>query len=848
MQREGRQLSTPHNEAGVDSLAAGSDPAGARTYDELTSRLRALRSRAAVSYRELHRRVVESRRTRGIAEVPARDTVHRCLQPGRTRLDVELVADIARALTGSDGEAALWRRACQLVAGQITEARIVDVTTTLPPDIDPFVGREPQVRDVMDGGSQPFAIVGMPGVGKTSLAVHIAHRLSAGRDCMSLFVNLRGFDNRQPPADPAAVLDGFLRQLGVPGDRVATMDLARRTDAYRQLLHDRPAIIVLDNASDEAQVEPLLPETPSCVTLITSRRPIKLRDVTPVALDVFSRAEAIELLGPADEFAEEIVELVGRLPLPVALMGARIKASPAWTLADHVVRLREHRASLRLEPEVERALVSSYESLPTGVQRMFRLLALHPGRQIDVYAAGALAYVDPETAVGQLRALVDAALLLARPDGYHEFHDLVLALAQHRLREEEPKSQQDDALRRLFGHYTHAVCEARGCYVPDRTFAAPDLTDLPPSSIAFIGRDDAVRWLAAERENLIAIVGSAAERGWTTVARDIPLMLAAYQWDLSLFRDAEVMGLRAHEVQAPEDQARILSGLSVTYCRTGRCMDAATSAQEALEYFRAAGDQARASVALGNLGNALFLLGRWSSAIDAWQESRLTFRELGLPGHEVLAVLDLAVGQIYLGNHDEAANLARHAIDLARKVGDESAEANALVSLGWVCERKGELDQSADHLRAAASLAHRAGNRFTEGDALNHLATTLARLDQRGAAVDHHLRALDLVRSSGDRQIELEALNDVAVTLRRQGELDESLRYAQEALTIANELGVVYQQAQAHDGLAEAHAALNGPDRAILHWKKALAIHEEIGTPDAEEIRSRLQGLHARQE
>lgn len=814
------------------------DPGVVRSYDELTQRLRALRSEAGVSYRELHRGVVAVRRKRGIAELPARDTVHRCLQPGRTRLDVDLVADIARTLTGSDDQAEQWRRACQVIAGEVTEAQVVDVATTLPLDTKGFVGRESQARQLLESRSSAYAIVGMPGVGKTALAVHVAQQHYADREL--LFVNLRGFDIDHPPADPAAVLDGFLRHLGLPGDRIACMGLERRAAAYRELLRDRRTIVVLDNAADAEQVRPLLPDIPSCRVLITSRRPIDLPGVESIALDVMTAVEATELLGSDAELAGEIVELVGRLPLSLALMAARISRSPDWTLADHVARLREHRTSLRLDAEVELAIASSYESLSAECRRMFRLLALHPGRLVDVYAAAALADVEVETAAMQVRGLVDAALLKLTSDGYHEFHDLVLAYAQHQLREEEPHSRQDEARNRLFGHYVNAVEQAKARYTPDHPMIASSAAELPCTRIGFADRDSAVRWLTAERANLIAVVDAAASHGQAEVARDIPLSLFNYQWDRSLLSDNEAMCLRACEVLGEADTGRLLSGLTTTYVRMGRVRAAVDVGRRAVDILEHSSERPRTAAALGNLASAYFLMGRWSAAMDCWEQARAIFVESEYRRHEGFSLTNLAVGHLCLGNPGQAAESARHAMEIAREGDDETRQATVLVIIGWADEQRGDLEQAVTHLREAVELARRDGNRFTESDALNHLGTALARNGQLDEALGHHQRALVIARDSGDRPIELEVLNDLAATLRRQGDFTPSLSHNEEALSLAIDLGVVYQEARAHDGLAEAYAAMHEPDRAILHWKKALAIHEEIGAPDAEEIRARL--------
>src|SRR5262245_17615707 len=274
--------SSPHRPT-APTGAAGEppSPAGVQTLDELAVRLGQLRVWSGLGYREVHRRVVALRRRRGAPEQLSFDTVYRCMRPGRSRLDVELVVDIAQALLGDQAAAVAWRMAYRVLSGQASAAGIVRVFPALPDDLPEFTGRRAELRRLVDGltpqglvaGPAVSVIEGMAGVGKTTLAVHAGHemlRCGLGTD-VQLSVNLRGYDADQPPADPAAVLEGFLRVLGVPGDQIYHLDLAGRAARYRRLLAGRRALIVLDNAATAEQVVPLLPQTAGCLAMITSR-------------------------------------------------------------------------------------------------------------------------------------------------------------------------------------------------------------------------------------------------------------------------------------------------------------------------------------------------------------------------------------------------------------------------------------------------------------------------------------------------------------------------------------------------------------------------------------------------
>ena len=249
------------------------------------------------------------------------------------------------------------------------------------------------------------ALEGVAGVGKTRLAVHAGHLLLRERAVERvLFVNLRGFhpDRSQPPADPAAVLDGFLRLVGVPGQQIPH-EPAARAAAYRDRLTGTRTLVVLDNAAGADQVRPLLPGVPGCPTLVTSRRSLTdLRPATRLAVDAFAPEEALSFLsgavpdvpaGPDPEAVARIARRCGYLPQALSLISGHIRGTAEWTLTDHADRLDERHRERRLDTAVELALSLSYQDL-AAPQRLLRLAALHPGQDFDGYAAATLADTD----------------------------------------------------------------------------------------------------------------------------------------------------------------------------------------------------------------------------------------------------------------------------------------------------------------------------------------------------------------------------------------------------------------------------------------------------------------------
>ncbi|WP_165367811.1 AAA family ATPase, partial [Phytoactinopolyspora endophytica] len=322
--------------------------------------LRSMRSAAGhPSFAEIAKRVGTIRGARGVPageQRPARATVYDCFRADRRRLDVDLVVDIVRALGADDAEAARWAQTCRAAQSQADAATVVTAHTDLPAGIDHFVARDDELASILDACedatmSHVFFIAGMPGSGKTQLAIKTARRLlDSARVEGVLHADLRGYHPDNPPADPAAMLDTFLRLFDVPAREIPS-GLVQRQALFHQHLGSRRHVIILDDASETEQVIPLIPSTSGTIVLVTSRTALDgttLSDGTKsvrVPLDVFTPEEAVDLLrdvAGADlvdadiSSATQLVEASGCLPLAVGLTATRVAAKPGWTLADHL--------------------------------------------------------------------------------------------------------------------------------------------------------------------------------------------------------------------------------------------------------------------------------------------------------------------------------------------------------------------------------------------------------------------------------------------------------------------------------------------------------------------------------
>ena len=411
--------------------------------------------------------------------------MYRCLQPGRSRLDVELVVDIVRELQPDAEDAPRrWRQAHQVITGLAAEASVVDVRAELPPDEPAFVGRSPAVAamlaELAGSGPRIIAIDGMPGVGKSTLAVRVAHL--AG-DLEAFTVDLRGFATDRPPADPAAVLDGLLRRLAPAGSR-APHTTEDKIERFRELAARRPIVLLLDNAASAEQVRPLLAMTDGSVVLVTGRHRLVLPGLA-ITLDVLDPAESVELLsrstGETGPELAQLADLAGHLPLALTLLAGHIRDHPDWTLADHVDRLRERRTMLRLDGGIELALRAAYERLTPPHRALLRALSLSRGVDVDVYTAAALAGCDVPTAGSLLGGLHRVNLLRQPRPGRYQLHDAMRVFAGARAIDE-------DSAR---GRASRLCCPrpSRATWPCMRTSRTPRPCTWPPS-----GAPKAPRW------------------------------------------------------------------------------------------------------------------------------------------------------------------------------------------------------------------------------------------------------------------------------------------------------------------------------------------------------------------
>lgn len=844
--------------------APSSDPAGARTFDDIAQQLRILKAWAGdPSYRVIHKRIIGAREERGVAELPALSTVYECFAAGRKRLDIELVVDIVRALGCGDAQTATWRQACSAVAGRAALSAVVSAADTLPDDLLDFAGRRNELDAlrglrVTNNSETTLVIEGMAGTGKTVLAIHLAHSLLAQEEFNQvLFANLRSFhpDPSQPPADPGAVLDHFLRLLGVSGHKIP-QDQDRKAAMYRERLRSKRVLTVLDDAVDNAQVAPLLMRNAHGITIITSRNKLtSLPKSARFPLDVFSAEDALEYLQIAVGEARIVADLttaqniadgLGRHPLALGQFARHMLAHDDWTLNDHLERIHDHRRNRKLDEAVEISFRMSYEDLDQGPRRLLRVLALDPCPDIDIYAAAALANADTSTAQRHLDSLVARNLIRQKSFHRYEFHDLVQRYALARADDEERGVDRRHAVIRLLDYFLYTAATAMNLAFPAERNRRPEIPE-PAISLPLIPDVGvASHWLQEERVNLVSVAAFTATYDWPEYTGRLAIILRRFL-DINAYY-SEALTIHRHALHASRrvndraGEAIALQNLGTVYWQTGSYTEALDNLERALALHRESGNQTAEANTLDNIGGVFWELGR-PEAIEYYIQALHLNRLMGNRSSESRTLNNLGVVHLRLGHYDSAVNYLEQALVLARDSGDQAAR-STLNNLGVAYARLGLQEQAIDHIKEALQVSRDAGFRAGEAASLDSLGLAFRLIGRHDDAFIFHQQALTLAREIGDSGLEVDILNSAAETLCAANKLDEARSYHDSALAVAREHGNRYEYARALDGIGVIQRRLGHIEDARTKWQEALAIYIELHVPEAEKVQADLEDIN----
>ncbi|WP_129265005.1 BTAD domain-containing putative transcriptional regulator [Streptomyces sp. M3] len=694
----------------------------------------------------------------------------------------------------------------------------------LPATVPDFTGRAPFVRELGDRlataeGSvmAVSALAGIGGVGKTTLAVHVAHRARPHFPDGQLYVDLQGAGARA--AEPETVLGAFLRALGTP-DSAIPDSLDERAALYRSTLDGRRILVLLDNAHDAAQIRPLLPGTEGCAALVTSRvRMVDLAGAHLVDLDVMSPEEALQLftrivgderVRSEREAALDVVAACGFLPLAIRIAASRLASRRTWTVSVLAAKLADERRRLDELQAGDLAVKATFElgygQLEPAQARAFRLLGLADGPDISLAAAAALLNLDLHTAEDLLETLVDTSLLESAAPGRYRYHDLVRLYARACAeRDEQPPVERELALSRLLDFY---LATAAGVYALERPgervldhFAH---TEYP--GLTFQVRETALDWLFSESSGLLACVAQSAGIGMPRRAADLLMAMVdlgesganSHQFATAAKAVSDAAGT-AGDAQA-EGRARTM--LTHALSVSGRFAEAETEARRALELGRLADDP----VSLGQVPNQRGIIAlyenRHADAENHLSEALAAFRADGNKPGEASALCNLSRVHLATGRTASAVDLAQQGVGIyeADTSGLALRLANGKYALGLALTGTGRTASAQEALTEAMSIFRDSRQQLWHGMTLFRLAELHLAIRQPAHAASH----------------------------------------AEQALAILRGIGGEWRRANVLTTLGRGLAGIGQTDRAQVCWEEALSIFDELGSPEAASVRELL--------
>ncbi|MFJ4951332.1 AfsR/SARP family transcriptional regulator [Streptomyces sp. NPDC088760] len=699
----------------------------------------------------------------------------------------------------------------------------------LPASVPDFTGRSAfvsELTEVLSSASEAegrvmavSALAGIGGVGKTTLAVHVAHRARGAFPDGQLYVDLQGAGPR--PAEPETVLGSFLRALGTP-DTAIPDSLEERSALYRSVLDGRRVLVLLDNAKDAAQVRPLLPGTEGCAALVTSRvRMLDLAGAHLVDLDVMSPDEALALftrivgeerVAAEREAALDVVAACGFLPLAIRIAASRLAARRTWTVSVLAAKLADGRRRLDELQAGDLAVKATFElgygQLEPPQARAFRLLGLADGPDISLAAAAAVLDLPAEETEDLLESLVDTSLLESAAPGRYRFHDLVRLYARACAeRDERPPSEREAAMSRLLDFYLATAARVYAIERPgDRTVA--HLTPTSYNGLVFTARSEALDWLFAEAQCLLACASQ--QNTGSGLSRAVDLLWAAkdlaesganakqYETAARTLRDA---AQKDADVRA---ESRARTALSNVHLAAGRYSDADEEARRAVSLASAAGDAAPISWASTDRGIIALSQGRYEEAEKFLTTAKNGYRADGNRPGEANSLCNLSRLYERMNRTSEAVSLAQQGVDIFQQLGMTLRLANGRYALGVALVRAGRHAEALSQLSEALVMFGTNRQRLWEGTTHFRIAQLHLTTERPAQAAQHAEQALAIGFIGGDL-IRGSVLSTLGKSLH----------------------------------------ALGQSDRARTCWQEALLLLEQSGAPEAAEVRALLAPLEA---
>lgn len=738
----------------------------------------------------------------------------------------------------------------------------------LPGDVAGFVDRQDELRG-LDAASAPGAaalvvVVGAPGVGKTSLTLHWAHRVRERFPDGQLYVNLHGY-GPGTPVTPRRALESLLTSLGIAQARIP-QDEDDCAALYRSLLADRRMLILLDNVASVRQIRPLLPGTRDCLVLATSRSRLSglvVRDgAYRMTLDLLSDADAVELLesvtrrqrsGDDPALLHELARLCARLPLALRIAGERAVSHPWMPLDGLLAELRNEsmrwRALTAEEGDdtdaVRTVFASSYRALPEKAARLFRVLAMHPGTDIGTRAAAVLmAETRMEEVRRWLDVLVGAHLLEQHAPDRFQFHELLRSYAMDQGRQEDSSRERRDLSRRVLRWYLHTADAAQAWINPNEQHVALDPPGDDFDPLAFDSYGEAAGWYEQERGNLVAATRTAAETGLHEVAWKLAIVLRALYMRFTPIEDwvttAELGLQAARRARERSAEAELLESLGMAYAQAHQLDRSAEFHRAALDIRRELGDQAGVALSLNDLGLVYLRSHRLDEARQMFEDALTIHADqqdsVWIP--VVAANLGEALGE--MGRYAEAEERIRTALEAFRQRGDRGGEGNALRLLSMVRRRNGDPAGAVQAAERAVEISVEHRNTVWEGFWRLELGRAQRSADRLDDALAAFQRAAALQQQNGDRDREAQAWDEAGVVQLRQGHITDAITLHRRAASVFAALGDRWRQANALSHLAAAQRSEGNTTEANHSAQTALDLLTDFTDPPATELRQSL--------
>ncbi|MEU9149972.1 BTAD domain-containing putative transcriptional regulator [Streptomyces sp. NPDC048417] len=691
----------------------------------------------------------------------------------------------------------------------------------LPATVPDFTGRTAFVTELSEVLASAegrvmavSALAGIGGVGKTTLAVHVAHQARSAFPDGQLYVDLQGAGPRA--AEPETVLGSFLRALGTP-DSAIPDSLEERSALYRSVLDGRRVLVLLDNAKDAAQVRPLLPGMEGCAALVTARvRMVDLAGAHLVDLDVMSPDEALQLftkivgaerVAAEREAALDVVAACGFLPLAIRIAASRLAARRTWTVSVLAAKLADERRRLDELQAGDLAVKATFElgygQLEPAQARAFRLLGLADGPDMSLAAAAAVLNLPQDKAEDLLETLVDTSLLESAAPGRYRFHDLVRLYARACAeRDEHPPSEREAAMSRLLDFY---LATAAGVYAIERP-GDRLVNHLEPTTypgLVFTSPRAAQDWLYNEANCVMACVRqSAVSQG---LRRAVDLLWAA--------KDLAESGANAREYEV-----------------------AATTVRDAAH---AAGDTRVEGRARTTLTNVHLVAGRFD---DADAEARLAMK-LADDAHDPLpncwAPNDRGIIAIYQNRHADGETYLQQAIDNFRADGNHVGEASALCNLSRIRLAMGRTASAIELAQQGIDIYDRMGLTLRLANGRYALGIALTQAGRLAEALDQLTDSLALFHDNRQPLWEGVTHFRIAEVHLAADRFALSAQHAEQAIALRG-IGGEWRRGTVLTVLGKALARLGQPDRANACWREALSIYEQLGSAEATGVRALL--------